>query len=170
MSGERACEECGFDWGTARDTTISSIASAGARFTDALEPFDDNEVRTRPAPDVWSALEYTAHTRDALDFYDERVRRVVTEEHPHLTAVGFARLAEERGYNAEVVMFSLDGLTATADRLAARLRALPANGWERAGIGSDGDVRTVLTLARRGAHEVEHHLMDVARVGQSVLR
>jgi hypothetical protein len=163
------CGECGFDWGIDRDATISSVASAGARYTDALEPFDDTEVRTRPAPDVWSALEYTAHTRDALEFYDDRVRRVCTEHRPQLEAVGFAALADERGYNAEVVMFSLDGLTAVADRLAARLRALPEDAWERVGIGSEGDVRTVLVLARRAAHEVEHHLMDVAPVRDAVV-
>jgi hypothetical protein len=84
------CGECGFDCdNVGRDATITSIASAGARYTDALAPFDDQEVRTRPAPDVWSALEYTAHTRDTLDFYDERVRRVATEDRPPLERVDF---------------------------------------------------------------------------------
>jgi hypothetical protein len=163
------CDECGFDWSIDRDAAISSIASAGARYTEALAPFDDTEVRTRPGPTVWSALEYTAHTREVLDFYDERVRRVSTEDRPQLQAVGFTELADARAYNAEVVRFSLDALMATADRLAARLRGLPEDAWERVGIGSDGDPRTILVLARRAAHEVEHHLMDLGRVRDHVI-
>jgi hypothetical protein len=159
------CGECGFDWAVERDATISLIASGGTRFTTALEPFDDTEVRTRPAPDVWSPLEYTAHTRKALAFYDERVRLVVTENRPQLEAYDFAAAAERDAYNGEVVAFSLDGLTAAADRLAGRLRDLDDDAWTRTGIGSGGDERTVLRLARSAAHEVQHHLMDIERAG-----
>jgi hypothetical protein len=162
----RRCEECGFDWDAGPDVVIASIASAGARFTDALAPFDDRRVRARPAPDVWSPLEYTAHTREVLVFYDERVRRVATEDGPQLTAYGFAHAADRDAYNAEIVVFSLEGLTAAADRFAARLRELPADAWSRVGTGSEGDERALLRLARSGGHEVEHHLLDVLRQQQ----
>jgi DinB superfamily len=158
------CAECRFDWDTARDAAITTIATAGPRFTDALAVFDDVQVRTRPAPEVWSALEYAAHTRDTLDFYDERVRRVATEARPQLERRNVADLCDTSGYNAEVVFYSLEALTANADRFATRLRDLPDNAWDRVGIGSEGGERTLLVLARRGAHEVEHHLLDVRRV------
>jgi hypothetical protein len=165
------CDECAFDWDSVdRDAIITSIGSAGARYTDALAPFDDREVRTRPTPEVWSALEYTAHTRDALDFYDERVRRVATEHRPQLEAFNFAEAVELRGYNDEVAFFSLEGLTAAADRFAARLHDLDDDAWERVGIGSEGDFRSLLVLALRGAHEVEHHLNDIQRVYDAVTR
>jgi len=128
-----------------------------------MTPFDDTAVRQRPAPGVWSPLEYTAHTREALRFYDERVRRVVTEHHPQLAAFDFAEAAERDAYNAEVVVYSLEGLTAVGDRLSGRLRDLADDDWDRVGIGSEGGERTVLVLARRAAHEVVHHLMDVER-------
>jgi hypothetical protein len=76
---------------------------------------------------------------------------------------GFAEAADRDAYNAEVVSFSLDGLTAVADRLAARLRDLGPEDWERVGIGSDGDLRTITRLARSAAYDVQHHLLDVAR-------
>jgi hypothetical protein len=158
------CDECGFDWGSAdHDALITTIASAGARFTAAIAPLDDAAVRTRPAPDVWSPLEYTAHTREALAFYDERTRRVATEDQPQLHGFGFSEAADRDAYNAEVVAYTLDGLTAVADRLAARLRDLDPAAWDRVGIGSEGDERTISRLARSAAHEVQHHLLDVAR-------
>jgi DinB family protein len=160
----RPCDECGFDWDTAdRNALITTIASAGARFGDAIAPLDDEAVRRRPAPDVWSPLEYTAHTREALAFYDERVRRVATEDRPQLHAYAFSEAADRDAYNAEVVTYALDGLTAVADRLAARLRDLVPADWDRAGIGSEGDPRTITRLARSAAHEVQHHLLDLAR-------
>jgi hypothetical protein len=158
------CDECGFDWGsTDHDALITTVATAGAQFADAIAPLDDEAVRRRPAPDVWSPLEYTAHTREALAFYDDRIRRVATEERPQLHGYEFSEAADRDAYNAEVVTYALDGLAAVADRLAARLRDLAPAAWERVGIGSEGDPRTITRLARSAAHEVRHHLLDVAR-------
>ena len=160
----RPCDECGFDWDTSdRDALITTIATAGTQFADAIAPLDDAAVRRRPTAGVWSPLEYTAHTREALAFYDERVRRVATEDRPQLHPYGFSEAAERHAYNAEVVTYALDGLTAVADRLAARLRDLAPADWDRVGIGSKGDPRTITRLARSAAHEVRHHLLDLAR-------
>ena len=41
-------------------------------------------------------------------------------------------------------------------------RLTPAQ-WDRVAIGSEGDERTVLALARRAAHETRHHAGDVRR-------
>jgi hypothetical protein len=159
------CAECGFDWETTdRDALITTIASAGPRFTDALTPFDDETVRRRPAPDVWSALEYTAHTREGIAWYDERINRALTEDRPQFAAFDFTGAADRDAYNAEVVVYALDGLTAAGDRLSGRLRDLDDASWMRFGIGSLGDERTVLVMARRAAHEVDHHLLDIARL------
>jgi hypothetical protein len=125
-------------------------------------------VRIRPQPDVWSALEYTAHLRDAIAFYEQRIDRVVTEDGPTLTAFGFAAACEERRYNDENPEVTLAGLEAAATRLAARLEGLAADKWARSGIGSEGGERSVLVLARRGAHECRHHALDIARVLERV--
>jgi DinB family protein len=160
----RRCDECGFDWDTAdHDELIILIATAGAAFADAIAPLDDRAVRARPAPAVWSPLEYTAHTREAIAFYDERVRRVASDDRPQLHGYGFSEAAERDAYNAEVVAYTLAGLAAVADRLAARLRDLAPADWARVGIGSEGGERTITRLARSAAHEVRHHLLDLDR-------
>jgi hypothetical protein len=48
--------------------------------------------------------------------------------------------------------------------LIARVTPLDTDQWARVAIGSDGDERTVLTLARRAAHEAHHHALDIRRV------
>jgi hypothetical protein len=40
-------------------------------------------VRRRPSPGVWSALEYGCHVRDVLRLYDERLGLMLTVAEPH---------------------------------------------------------------------------------------
>src|SRR5690349_15411907 len=57
------CEECGFDsraW-KIRDA-VSLLSATGEWWTMAIEGVDRTTLNTRPAPGVWSVLEYGAHT------------------------------------------------------------------------------------------------------------
>jgi hypothetical protein len=172
------CEECRFD-PSAFDVAalIDAIAVIATRYQAPLTrflPADDPSfvLRTRPAPDVWSALEYVAHVRDAVAFYDERVARVVEEDNPQLTAPNDPQLAApkswddlcvERRYNEEDPAEVLTALAHAATAAAARLAALSPEQWERTGIGIEGGERTVRVLAERLAHEGHHHLLDIGR-------
>ncbi len=75
--------------------------------------------------------------------------------------VRFAELAEIRSYrdlDPAAVLTALDvGVAAVAERLGE----LDDDQWIRIGIGSEGDERTVTDLARRLAHELRHHLLDM---------
>jgi hypothetical protein len=163
------CEECGFDWEVTPADAIAGLRAAAERFPRPLSRFLSNEdpdviLRTRPEPAVWSALEYAAHTRDAFAFYDDRITRVLSEDHPQLVRADFDILCEERHYIDEDPATVAEGLAGVGRALADRLDALDDAQWERVGIGVDGDTRTVLVLARRAAHEAAHHLLDMGRV------
>ena len=166
------CEECGWDWDA--DVDAAAIRSYGDRFGKPLSrflPSDDPDVvlRTRPAPDVWSALEYAAHTRDVFDFYAERIRRVLTEDRPQLAAGdAWDAIALERNYNGADPAEAAAQVAAAADACAALVDNLDAADWQRVGIGSAGDERTVMELARRAAHDAHHHLLDIGRVMRHV--
>ena len=124
----------------------------------------DAAVRQRPAPDVWSPIEYLAHLRDVSTFFGGRIERVLTEHRPDLAVeFRFADLADERRYRDEDPAAVLDALTATTTAVADRLRSLAPADWDRVGTGSGSDERSVLTLARRLAHEGRHHLQDLSR-------
>ena len=162
------CAECGFDWTTSGAEAATAIRSCVKRFRAPLTRFlpgetPDQVVRRRPGEGVWSPLEYAAHMRDVLSFYDERVSRVLEEERPQLAAFGFESACEERRYNDDDPEAVADAIATNAERLANRLEALEADQWQRAGLGSEGDERDVLTLARRAAHEGHHHLLDIGR-------
>lgn len=165
------CDECGFD-GDAKtnDELVAACRGFVRRFTAPLTRFLPAEdgpaiLRRRPSGDVWSALEYAAHTRDALGFYVERITRVLAEERPTLTAVDWSTQAEVRGWNDEEPAAVASSFATTTEELAALLEGLDERQWSRVGLSSEGtgDERSVRVLAERAVHEGHHHLLDIGR-------
>lgn len=165
------CDECGFD---ARELSeaelVTKIASFGRRFRAPLTRFLPGEdpavvLNQRPAPEVWSALEYACHVRDVLAFYRDRVELVLTQDRPVMTAVGFGERPEESSYAGSDPAVVADALAAEADQLAGMLEGLDDAGWLRVGLSSDdtGAERTVRVLAERATHDPHHHLLDIGR-------
>lgn len=96
----RVCEECSFDWDLAIDGVLGTLApfpdGYGTRLDRFLRAPDAGAIRRRPSPEVWSALEYAAHVRDVIDFYADRIDRVLTEERPQMTGADFSSMPERR--------------------------------------------------------------------------
>lgn len=163
------CRDCGFDWSMGREEVVPYAAARVPRCRALIAPHldpgpgaDPAALRVRPDQGVWSPLEYLAHLRDVTQFFTERIQRVLAEDRPVLAVqFRFAELAELRRYRSEDPATALGQFEARAEELQSLLRGLNDDDWERAGIGSEGDERTVLMLARRFAHEVHHHLLDL---------
>jgi DinB superfamily len=163
------CDECGYDWEVEPEQLVEQLRVFPERYRTPLTRFlvgedPDTVVRTRPAPRVWSALEYAAHTREALDFYAGRVERALAEDRPQLTPFDLDAACADRRYNAQDVARVVEELRRSADRLATRLAPLDGNGWQKPAVTSDGGETTVVLLARRAVHEGHHHLLDIGRV------
>jgi hypothetical protein len=157
------CPECGYDWELAPVDIVAELRAV------VVTPAGDiSVVRTRPEPDTWSALEYAAHLRDALQFYEDRIRRTLIEDGPRLEPYDFHDACDRLQYNAGSPSRTAAELDVRAHSLATLLAGLDARQWSRTSIGSDGGERTVLTLARRATHEVLHHALDIRRVLQAV--
>lgn len=165
------CDECGFDSDTmSNEDLVDACRGFARRYRAPLTRFLASEdrdaiVRRRPAPEVWSALEYAAHTRDVFAFYRERIERVLTEDRPTLHVVGFGDRDEERTYNDEDPSSTADGVAAEATAVADLLASLDDEGWRRVGLAGDGSgaERTVRVLAERVTHDAHHHLLDIGR-------
>src|SRR5437588_995398 len=158
------CAECDFDWGLARAATIATLSRTGDDFRSTLADASRESLQNRPAPSVWSPVEYTAHTRDAVSWYAARIRRVLSENRPRLTGRDWDQLCADRRYNEGNLDATIEDLVKESDGLATLLGELSDAEWRRAGIGSDGGTRSIDELARRAAHEVRHHAFDVHRM------
>ncbi|MGH9225949.1 MAG: DinB family protein [Acidimicrobiales bacterium] len=163
-----ACEECGFDLESVGPAeAVAALRAFGRRYRAPLTRFLPGEdgsavVRARPAPDVWSALEYAAHVRDVFDWYAARVERTLAEDRPVFDVVNHEEAAVQHRYNEQDPATVADELAANADRLATVFEGVPDEAWDRFGI-TRGQERSILSHARRGVHEGNHHLLDIGR-------
>jgi hypothetical protein len=165
---EPACDECGFDYEALDPAdTPAAIRAFAKRYRAPLSRFlpgedGDSLVRQRPAPDTWSALEYAAHVRDVFDNYRRWIGQILHDDRPVLEGPAPDDLAAERRYNHDDPAEVVEALGANAERLAALVETVPADGWDRVGMRR-GEERSVRLHARRAVHEGSHHLLDIGR-------
>ena len=162
-----ACPVCGLDFDSIKPLdTIAAIRGLPRRYraplTRLLPGEDESVLRARPEAGTWSALEYAAHVRDVLGWYEGWVRQILVEERPVLEGVGRDEAAIEHRYNEQDPVAVADDLAARAEALAATLEAVPGDAWDRVGLRG-GEERSIATHARRAVHEGSHHLLDIGR-------
>jgi len=155
------CPECGYNAGTVAVTDVATLlrenaASWPAVLTGARDP------RVRPAPDVWSPLEYACHVRDSCRVFDERLRLMLTEDDPLYPNWDQDATAVEERYNEQDPAEVAAELVAAAEALAARFDGVSGPAWQRPGRRSDGAHFTVDSFARYFLHDPVHHRYDVS--------
>jgi hypothetical protein len=157
------CSACGFDGAEYDDAALlARLRALGPAWRAALEDAGD-ELRVRPAPGVWSAIEYAAHSRDITLLHVFGVEQALTHDEPVLPAVdpGLADAAAG-SYGSEDLADVVAALGAAADQLAARADDAGTGSWSRGLTLGDSRVE-VRRLLEHALHDSTHHLDDVAR-------
>jgi hypothetical protein len=159
------CGECGFDYDAVPAEEVAGrLRGFGPVFARAVAAVPD--VRERPAPEVWSALEYACHVRDVFRLQAERLDLALRVDRPAFASMGRDELPVTRRYNEQDPAMVLGELTAAAGALAATFESLDAAQLERTGAYPWGEttvVRSMRWLGRHTVHEGVHHLMDIHR-------
>ena len=156
---ERPCPDCGFDAGSVvpSDIAPSTLAST-APWTTVLER---DSVRERPAPTVWSPLEYACHVRDVCRIFKGRAELMLEQEGPQFANWDQDETAVAARYGEQDPAVVSGEVRQAAAAVAAVFAAVPDDGWERTGLRSDGSEFTVHTLGQYFRHDLAHHLVDV---------
>jgi S-DNA-T family DNA segregation ATPase FtsK/SpoIIIE len=133
----------------------------------AVEVVPGDRLRTRPAPEVWSPLEYACHVRDVLLVQRERVLLAQVEDQPEFVPMRRDERAVGARYNEQDPVTVLAAIPTAADDLAATLDGLDATGWARSGIYTypERAVRSIEWIGRHTLHELRHHQGDIERGG-----
>ncbi|HIZ36466.1 MAG TPA: hypothetical protein H9815_11860 [Candidatus Ruania gallistercoris] len=154
------CPQCSLEAGVLTLAEIPAVIRAQVQVWPVVLLRAD--VRQRPEPQVWSPLEYGAHTRDALALFTDRLALMLAEEEPTFPDwdPNEAALAG-RYHELDPEALSAEILTA-AEALAAAAEAVPPEAVERRGLRSDGAAFTVTTLLQYLVHDLVHHLWDVS--------
>jgi hypothetical protein len=157
---DRPCPECGLDTQRfARETIAGMIRVNAAAWQDVLT--GQGDPRQRPAPSVWSTLEYGCHVRDVHRLYDERLTMMLTRDAPEYPNWDQDATAIECHYAQQDPRVVATDLRRAAEVLAARFEGVSGDQWQRIGRRSDGARFTVESFARYLVHDPIHHLYDV---------
>ncbi|MGH3500067.1 MAG: DinB family protein [Nocardioidaceae bacterium] len=160
------CAECGFAYEDLEAATIpGALRALSERYRAAFADANQDALRRRPEPAVWSALEYACHVRDVSLVQRDRVIRALVEDCPTNASmhrderVRWARYAEESPAGA------IDQLAMAADLLATVYDGLSAEQLRRTCRYNypEPTVRDLAWLGRHTLHEGEHHLRDIQR-------
>lgn len=137
-----------------------------------LDEEDDAVLRRRPAPEVWSALEYAAHTRDTVAANGWVMSKALTEDHPVIDWPDDDVLRTRTPSEAASASTALDELGANLERVATSAERTDPGDWRRPATirepGTDGEEVDALWFLHHTVHEASHHLRDVHRVLQQV--
>jgi hypothetical protein len=162
------CTECGFDGEhLMTGDAITALRSMGRRWRELFKDVPEERLRTRPDPQVWSPLEYAAHTRDVIALVGRGMNEVLKGGEPSFPSIepdppGDAG-AVDHGYNALDPPDVLDQLAAEAEHMAERAsKALPEH-WSRQAT-TGGEATDAGWLLRHAVHDASHHLRDVERI------
>jgi S-DNA-T family DNA segregation ATPase FtsK/SpoIIIE len=158
------CDECGYDYAELTRAEIAPAVRADASaFRHTFELLPDDRVRTRPAPAIWSPLEYACHVRDVLDVQRARILLAQREDDPVFVPMGRDERAVDRRYNDQDPAVVSQELAAAAAALAGTLAGLDPPGWARTGVYNypERADRSVEWIGRHTVHEIRHHQQDL---------
>jgi hypothetical protein len=162
MDHER-CDACGFDGGRYDDASLTgALRNLGPRWR-ALLGDAGSELRQRPDPDVWSAIEYGAHSRDITALHEFGVEQALTLDEP-----SFPEIQDDLVSSAAVDYGEADpdqvanALEEHATRLAQLAEDAGPGAWSR-GLTIGGNRSDVRRLLEHALHDSLHHVGDVER-------
>ncbi len=152
------CAACGFVPPTDPSRTGERLRASLSRWYEALGRPD---AALRPAPEVWSTVEYAAHVRDACRVFRGRLELMLDEDDPLFTNWDQDETALAERYWEQPADRVGHELADETGAMAVAFDRVNGTQWDRTGRRSNGSVFTVSTLATYFLHDVEHHLHDV---------
>jgi hypothetical protein len=156
---DRPCPDCLYDASTIdRADLPAHTRAAAAQLGDALARPD---AATRPAPEVWSALEYGAHVRDVCRVFGARLALMRGTTDPSFPNWDQDETAlSERYWEQDPATVSAE-LAEESARIAGDFATVGDAEWARSGRRSNGSTFTVETLGLYFLHDLRHHVHDV---------
>jgi predicted alpha/beta superfamily hydrolase len=134
---------------TDRESLIAALESAPALLAALLHEMPEDLRKRRPASSKWSAHEHFCHLASQEPPMRERLERMLAEDDPELTPLSPSP-EEEQGALRDVDLGeAMERFARERAGLVALLRALPPEGWERAGRHPERSPYTVFILARQ---------------------
>ena len=143
-----------------RSQFIETLAAGPARFREAVEGLNDQQLDTCYRPGGWTVRQVVHHVPDShLNSY-VRFKLALTEDEPTIKPYAEDRWAELADTKSTPVEVSLTLLESLHDRWVRLLRSLSPEEWQRTfrhpALGAMTLEKTLALYAWHGRHHVSH--------------
>ena len=145
---------------------LAGIEAGRQQVLAAVANVSNETLATQPAPGEWSARQTLEHLLFAEGLFAERIGRLLDEDEPNLAAraVWAETPASDEGTVATESTASELAAQIAELRSAtiARLRSLPAEAWERAGMHPEWGRVTVQTQTSYFGRHMASHMAQLS--------
>ncbi len=149
---QRPCPECGMAAGSVVVTEVPDLLRGYAeRWREVLAR---PHAARRPAPGVWSPLEYGCHVRDVCRVMQGRAMLLLTDHLPPFPNWDQDATAIAERYSEQDPATVAVELVRAADAAAITFAGVEGEHWQRIGWRSNGSPFNVQTLAQYLVHDV----------------
>lgn len=128
---------------------------------DAIAGMSAEQLRARPVPGKWSALEVVCHLADFDPIYADRMKRVIAEERPALLGADENHFAAALAYDRRDAEEELRIIEVTRRQMAKILATLPESALQRVGVHNERGEMTLQKLVLGVTAHVDHHVKFV---------
>ena len=137
---------------------IDDYLAGTATVKKAVAGMSREKAVARPVPGKWSTLEVVCHLADFEPIYADRMKRVIAEQCPTFFGGDPDTFAAHLAYEHRAIGGELSLLTAVRQHMAAILRELKAEDFQRTGNHSEAGRMTLEDLLRNIGNHVPHHV------------
>ena len=161
MAEHERCDTCGFDGAGFDDSgLLVALRSLGGEWQRQLDDAGP-QLRVRPEPGTWSAIEYAAHSCDVTTLHAYGVKEALTRDEPTFPEVTDHQLNAVASTYADADPYAvIETLAQAAERLAHVAEDAGFDGWCR-GLTVGATRSDVRRLLEHALHDSQHHLGDV---------
>ena len=115
---------------------LAALAATPSRLAALTAGLDPALLRTRPAPDEWSAVAVLAHMRACADMWGKAIMTILAEDRPTFRAVNPATWIKQSGLSRSGIRALVARFYRAAGRAPGRAGPVAAR---RLGTGGDRD-------------------------------
>ena len=147
-----------------RSRLIAQYAAGTREVEAALDGFPGASLTAHPFPGKWSAREIVHHLADSESFSAQRLRKLLTEEHPVIQGYDQDAWAVLLRYNLRDHAPALDLFRAVRATTAQLLPEISDDDWKRAGWHTESGLYTATTWLQIYAGHAHNHASQIARL------
>jgi hypothetical protein len=124
----------------------------------AIAGMTDQQINLAPVPGKWSTRQVVCHLADFEPVYADRMKRVIAEDNPTIFGGDPDVFAARLAYEDRDIEDELSLIEAVRKHVAAILRSVPSEYYQRTGLHSVDGPLSLETLLTRIANHIPHHI------------